>query len=108
MSNMEATMATGAGRPIILVPDVDEVGSGHVQGGVGDIDDARHAQNQGKANGQQGVNAALDQAVDDDVQYHASILSLAVSPDGRRGVDTSRLGLAGHASEPLRAGARRG
>ena len=58
--------ATGL-RPSFTGQVIDAVSGDHVEGGVGDVDDAGHPEDQGETDGQQGQHAAGDQTGNDDV-----------------------------------------
>ena len=49
---------------------VDQISRYHIEGCVGNINDSRHAKDQGKPHCQQGINPTMNQPVDENVFNH--------------------------------------
>jgi len=56
--------------------EIDTVGSHHIEGGVGDVYDTGDTKDEGKPNGEKGVNTPTDETADDDVNNKNHITSL--------------------------------
>jgi hypothetical protein len=62
-------------EPHLVGDDIDAVSSQHIEGGMGDVNDAGYTKDQGKPNGEKGEYTPTDETTDNDVDNETHMTS---------------------------------